>query len=52
MIERNKMIDNDKTKFPTDIDWKTLDDITRKWAVMSQFEQDQDWYVKMKEQYE
>ena len=34
------------------IEWKPLDEVIRKWAVMSQFENDQDWYKKMKEQYE
>jgi hypothetical protein len=34
------------------IDWKPLDEVTRQWAVMSQFENDQDWYKRMKEYYE
>ena len=34
------------------IDWKSLDEVVRQWAVMSQFENDQDWYKKLKEQYE
>ena len=31
--------------------WKRLDIVTRKWAVLSQFEKDQDSYAKMKEYY-
>ena len=31
--------------------WKALDIVTRKWAVMSQFEKDQSNYAKMKELY-
>ena len=34
------------------IEWKELDEVTRKWAVMSQWEDDQDWYKRMKEYYE
>ena len=34
------------------IDWKPLDEVVRQWAVMSQFEDDQDWYKKLKEQYQ
>ena len=33
-------------------DWKALDIVTRKWAVMSQFEKDQSDFVKMKEMYQ
>jgi hypothetical protein len=32
--------------------WKALDIVTRKWAVMSQFENDQSDYQKMKEMYQ
>ena len=31
--------------------WKRLDIVTRKWAVMSQFEKEQSDYLKMKEYY-
>ena len=31
--------------------WKRLDIVTRKWAVLSQFEKDQEGYAKMKEYY-
>ena len=31
--------------------WKRLDIVTRKWAVMSQFEKEQSDYLKMKEFY-
>ena len=31
--------------------WKRLDIVTRKWAVLSGFEKDQDSYAKMKEYY-
>ena len=41
-----------KEEFESEIEWKELDEVTRKWAVMSQFESDQDWYRKMKEYYE
>ena len=34
------------------IDWKPLDQVVHEWAVMSQFEKDQDWYKKLKEQHE
>jgi hypothetical protein len=34
------------------IDWKLLDEVVRKWAVLSGHEDDQDWYRKMKEYYE
>lgn len=33
------------------IEWKALDEVIRQWAVMSQFEADQDWYKKLKEYY-
>jgi hypothetical protein len=33
-------------------DWKALDIVTRKWAVMSQFEKDQSDFQKMKEMYQ
>ena len=46
------MTNNEKTTFPSKIDWKPLDDVTRQWAVMSQFEQDQENYQKLKESYE
>ena len=32
-------------------DWKALDIVTRKWAVLSQFEKEQSEYQKMKEFY-
>ena len=32
--------------------WKRLDIVTRKWAVLSQFEKDQSDYQKLKEMYE
>ena len=32
--------------------WKRLDIVTRKWAVLSQFEKDQEKYAKLKESYE
>jgi hypothetical protein len=31
--------------------WKALDIVTRKWAVLSQFEKEQSDYQKMKESY-
>jgi hypothetical protein len=31
--------------------WKRLDIVTRKWAVLSQFEKDQSNYQKLKEYY-
>jgi hypothetical protein len=34
------------------IEWQPLDKVVREWAVMSQFENDQDWYNKLKEQCE
>lgn len=41
-----------KEEFHSEIEWKDLDEVTRKWAVMSQFEEDLDWYKRMKEYYE
>jgi hypothetical protein len=32
--------------------WKLLDDVMRKWAVLSGFEKDQERYAKLKEYYE
>lgn len=32
--------------------WQPLDDVIRKWIVMSQWEKDQNWYKEMKENYE
>jgi hypothetical protein len=32
--------------------WKRLDIVTRKWAVLSAFEKDQDAYQKLKEDYD
>lgn len=32
--------------------WQPLDDVVRKWIVMSQWEKDQNWYKEMKENYE
>lgn len=34
------------------IDWKSLDEVTRKWAALTGHENDQSWYQKMKEHYE
>jgi hypothetical protein len=34
------------------IEWQSLDKVVREWAIMSQFENDQDWYNKLKEQCE
>lgn len=46
------MNENEKNTFPSKIDWKSIDEVTRKWAIMSQFEQDQENYEKLKDQYE
>jgi hypothetical protein len=46
------MSEDKKTTFPSAIDWKSLDTIVRQWAVMSQFEQDQENYQNLKSQYE
>jgi len=35
-----------------EIECQPLDKVVREWAVMSQFENDQDWYNKLKEQCE
>jgi hypothetical protein len=32
--------------------WKLLDEAVRKWVVMSQWENDQSYYQKLKEQYQ
>lgn len=32
--------------------WKQLDQVIRKWAVLSQFEKDQSDYQKMKQEYQ
>lgn len=47
--ERQKIMNDDKkTTFPSKIDWKTLDEIVRKWAVLSGYEKDQNFYEELK----
>lgn len=41
------MQENNKTE--SEIDWKTLDDIIRQWAVMSQWQTDLDNYEILRE---
>jgi hypothetical protein len=41
--------ENNKEK-NSEIDWKELDLITRRWAVMSQWENDQDKYKSLQEE--
>lgn len=37
---------------PSPIEWKELDQTVRKWAVMSQWEKDSEYYRELKEYYE
>lgn len=39
-----------KDKKTSEIDWKELDLITRRWAVMSQWENDQEKYKSLQEE--
>jgi hypothetical protein len=38
-----------KENFESEIEWKELDEVIRRWAALTGHENDQDWYKKMKE---
>ena len=51
-MSQNTDVVDDKLQENMENAWEALWEVTKKWAVMTQFEADQDWYKKMKEYYE
>lgn len=51
-MSQNFEFEDDSEEKNMKMAWEELWEVTKKWAVMTQFEADQDWYKKMKEYYE
>jgi muconolactone delta-isomerase len=51
-MSENHLEKNESEQKSENLAWEQLWEVTKQWAVMSQFEADQDWYKKMKEYYE
>jgi len=51
-MSQNFEFEDDTEEKTMKMAWEELWEVIKKWAVMTQFEADQDWYRKMKEYYE
>ena len=51
-MSQNFEFEDDAKEKTMKMAWEELWEVKKKWAVMTQFEADQDWYRKMKEYYE
>ena len=52
MSEQKELFEKTEQEIEKNESWKSLDEAVRKWAVMSQWESDQSYYQKLKEQYQ